>query len=48
LCEALGADLTRAYLALRRDELARWDAQGHAWSLDEVTPWELREYLPFY
>ena len=38
LCEAMGADLTRAYLALRRDELARWEAQGHAWSLDEVTP----------
>ena len=48
LCEALGPDLTRTYLALRRDELARWDSQGHAWSLDEVTPWELREYLPFY
>jgi glutamine synthetase len=48
LCEALGPDLTRTYLALRRDELARWDAQGHAWDLDEVTPWELREYLPFY
>lgn len=48
LCEFFGADLTRTYLALRRDELARWQAQGHAWDLDEVTPWELREYLPFY
>jgi glutamine synthetase len=48
LCEAMGTDLTRAYLALRRDELARWDATGHGWDLAEVTAWELREYLPFY
>ncbi len=48
LCEAMGPDLTRAYLALRRDELARWEATGHEWDLDEVTAWELREYLPFY
>ena len=48
LCEAMGADLTRAYVAIRRDEVARWEATGNEWSADEVTPWELNEYLPFY
>ncbi len=48
LCEAMGADLTRAYLVLRRDEIARWEATGNAWSVEEVTDWELAEYLPYY
>jgi glutamine synthetase len=48
LCEAMGNDLSRAYLALRRDEWTRWEATGHEWDLDEVSAWELREYLPFY
>ena len=48
LCEAMGADLTRTYLALRKDELARWDATGNAWSVEEITDWELAEYLPYY
>ena len=48
LCEAMGADLTRAYLALRKDELERWAATGNKWSVDEITDWELTEYLPFY
>ncbi len=48
LCEAMGTDLTRAFLAIRREEWARWEATGHGWDLDEVTAWELREYLPFY
>jgi glutamine synthetase len=48
LCEAMGNDLSRAYLALRRDEWTRWEATGHEWDLDEVTAWELRGYLPFY
>lgn len=48
LCEAMGADLTRAYLAIRRDEVARWEASGNEWTTDEVSAWELNEYLPFY
>ncbi len=48
LCEAMGADLTRAYLTLRKDEIARWEATGNEFSADNVTDWELTEYLPFY
>ena len=48
LCEAMGADLTRAYVAIRRDEVARWEAAGNEWSAEDVTAWELNEYLPFY
>ena len=48
LCEAMGADVTRAYVAIRRDEVARWEAAGNEWSTDEVSAWELNEYLPFY
>ena len=48
LCEAMGPDLTRAYLALRNDELARWADTGNAWSVEEITDWELSEYLPYY
>ena len=36
------------YLALRRDEIARWEATGNEWSVEDVTAWELNEYLPFY
>ncbi len=48
LCEAMGADLVRAYLTIRRDEVARWEASGNEWSVEDVTAWELNEYLPFY
>lgn len=48
MCDAMGADLTRAFLALRRYELGRWEANGDAWNPDEVTPWELANYLPYY
>lgn len=48
LCEAMGPDLVRAFLAIRRDELRRWDESGNAWSVEEITDWELNEYLPFY
>ena len=48
LCEALGADLVRAYLALRRDDLARWTAMGEPFDATTVTDWELAQYLPFY
>lgn len=48
LCEAMGADLVRAYTAIRRDELARWEAAGQTWDPETVSDWELSEYLPFY
>ena len=48
LCEAMGADLVRCFLAIRRDELRRWDESGNEWSVAAVTDWERTEYLPFY
>lgn len=48
LCAAMGDDLTRAFLALRRYELGRWAAAGDTWNPDEVTAWELANYLPYY
>ena len=47
LCEAMGADLVRAFLAIRRDELAVGGAGGE-WSVDTISDWELDQYLPFY
>ena len=44
----MGADLTRAYLTIRKDEIARWEATGNEFSADNITDWELKEYLPFY
>lgn len=46
--EAMGPDLSRAFLAIARYELGRWEATGHEWSVEEVTAWELEQYLPFY
>lgn len=48
LCEAMGHDLSRTYLALRKDEVARWEASGNEFSVENVTDWELTQYLPFY
>lgn len=48
LCEAMGADLVRCFTTIRRAELARWEASGNQWSVEEITDWELAEYLPFY
>jgi glutamine synthetase len=48
LCEALGADLIRAYTTIRRDELARFEASGTGWSVEEISPWELAEFLPYH
>ncbi|MCB0985988.1 MAG: hypothetical protein KDB06_15165, partial [Ilumatobacter sp.] len=48
LGEAMGADLTRCFLAIRRDEVARWHAAGNGWTLSANTPWEMEEYLPFH
>ena len=48
LCEAMGNDLSRAYLAIRKDEVARWTDSGNEFSVENVTDWELTQYLPFY
>ena len=48
LCEAMGADLVRCFVTIRRDELARWEASGNEWSVESISDWELAEYLPFY
>jgi glutamine synthetase len=48
LCEAMGADLVKAFLTLRRDELAKWEAADGEWDPDVVSAWELEQYLPFF
>jgi glutamine synthetase len=48
LREAMGADLSLAYLTIRKDEWAAWEAQGLGWEPHEVTDWELARYLPIY
>lgn len=48
LAEAMGPDLVAAYVALRRHEIARWEAAGETWDPEQVTPWELDSYLRFY
>jgi hypothetical protein len=44
----MGNDLSRAYLAIRKDEVARWTASDNEFSVENVTDWELSQYLPFY
>ena len=48
LAEAMGPELVTAYLALRRHEVARWEAAGEPWDPEQVTRWELDSYLRFY
>ncbi len=48
LCEAMGPDLVRVFVAIRRDELARYEAVNAEWTVEAITDWELAEYLPFY
>jgi glutamine synthetase len=48
LCEAMGPDLVKAFLTIRRDELAKWQAADGIWDAETVSPWELEQYLPFF
>ena len=48
LTEAMGPELVAAYLALRRHEVARWEATGEDWNPEKITAWELDSYLRFY
>lgn len=48
LCAAMGDDLVRCFLAIRRDEVRRWTESGNEWSVEHITDWEFEQYLPFY
>jgi len=48
LCEAMGHDLVKAFLTIRRDEVARWQAADETWDPKTISRWELEQYLPFY
>ncbi|MEO8267858.1 MAG: glutamine synthetase family protein [Ilumatobacteraceae bacterium] len=48
LCEAMGPDLVKAFLTIRRDELAKWQAADGTWDVEAVSSWELEQYLPFF
>jgi glutamine synthetase len=51
LREAMGNDLSRAYLQLRKYDLEQFLAAGNEWTEtagEELTDWELEHYLPFY
>jgi glutamine synthetase len=48
MTEAMGPELVRTYLALRRHEVARWEAAGEPWDPESVSAWELDSYLPYY
>jgi len=48
LAEAMGPDVTTAYVTLRRHEVAQWEASGEDWDPETVSSWELDRYLRFY
>jgi glutamine synthetase len=48
MCDVMGDDLVRAFVALRRYELDRWASEGAAWNPDTIDDWELSAYLPYY
>ena len=48
LREAMGHDLSRAYLTLRKNEAEAWEAEGLPWDPHDITDWELARYLPLY
>ena len=48
MTKAMGSDLVRVYLALRRNEVERWERSGVEWNPEQISDWELEQYLPFY
>ncbi|WP_162941924.1 glutamine synthetase family protein [Desertimonas flava] len=48
LVDAVGTDVTAAYVTLRRHDLARWEAAGEPWDPTTISAWELDTYLPYY
>ena len=45
LTDILGSSFVSAFETLKRDEIARYEAEGHNDSVREVTQWELDEYI---
>jgi glutamine synthetase len=48
LSEAMGNTLTETYLTLRRYENERFFAAGNEFTIEDITEWELEQYLPYY
>ena len=48
LCEAMGLDLVKAFVTIRHDELAKWQAADGTWDVRSISRWELEHYLPFF
>jgi glutamine synthetase len=48
LCEAMGHDLVKAFLTIRKDEVAKWQAADGVWDPSTISAWELEHYLPFF
>ncbi|HSB85019.1 MAG TPA: glutamine synthetase family protein [Ilumatobacteraceae bacterium] len=48
LTEAMGPELVKAFLTLRRDELAKWQDADGTWDVEQISAWELEQYLPFF
>jgi glutamine synthetase len=48
LCEAMGPDLVKAFLTIRKDELEKWEAADGNWDVESISAWELKQYLPFF
>ena len=48
LCEAMGLDLVKAFVTIRSDELAKWQAADGSWDTRSISPWELEHYLPYF
>ena len=48
LCEAMGPDLVKAFLTIRKDELAKWQAADGTGMSRSISAWELEHYLPFF
>jgi glutamine synthetase len=48
LREAMGHDLSVAFLTIRKDEQARWEAEGLDWDPHEISAWEHQHYLPYF
>ena len=38
----------KAFLTIRKDELAKWEAADGTWDVETISPWELEQYLPFF
>ena len=48
LCEAMGQDLVKAFVTIRNDELAKWQAADGKWDVRSISKWELEHYLPYF